>query len=82
MKQVKFFWKVRVRLYVLSSRDAKTWEHMFAENNYEPANNVFRKNYTKRKNSRKFLVCVIFLGSSKCSDWFKLYRISENFYSV
>ena len=55
---------------------------MFAENNYEPANNVFRKNYTKRKNSRKFLVCVIFLGSSKCSDWFKLYRISENFFSV
>ena len=54
---------------------------MFAENNDGPANNVFRKIYTKRKN-RKFLICLTLLGSSKCSDWFKLQRIAENFYSV
>ena len=54
---------------------------MFAENNYEPSNNAFRKIYTKRKN-RKFLLCKTFLGSLKCSDWFKLHRIAENFYSV
>ena len=45
----------------LSKRGAKTWEHMFAENNYGPAN-IFRKIYTKRKN-RKFLLFVIILGS-------------------
>ena len=57
---------------------------MFAENNNEPANNVFRKIYfTKRKNSRKFLLCIAFSGSLKCSDWvFKLHRIAENFYSI
>ena len=54
---------------------------MFAENNYEPANNVFRKIYAKRKN-RKFLLCITFFGSWKCPDWFKLHRITEDFYSV
>ena len=54
---------------------------MFGEKNYEPANNIFTKIYTKRKN-RKFLLCMTFLGSSKCSDWFKLRKIVENFYSV
>ena len=53
---------------------------MFTENNYEPGN-VYRKIYTKRKN-RKFLLCITFSGCSKCSDWFKLQRIAENFYSV
>ena len=43
---------------------------------------IFRKICTKRKNRRKFLLCITFLGSSKCSDWFKLHRIVENFYSV
>ena len=50
---------------------------MFAENNYEPAKNVLRKIYTKRKN-RKFLLRITFLGLWKCSDWFKLHRIAEN----
>ena len=54
---------------------------MFAENNDEPSNNAFRKIDTKRKNI-KFLLCITFLGSLKCSDWFKLHRIAENFYSV
>ena len=49
---------------------------MFAENNYESANNVFRKIYTKKKN-RKFLFRITFLGSWKCSDWFKLHRITK-----
>ena len=51
---------------------------MFAENNYEPANNVFRKIYTKRKN-RKFLLCITFLGSLKCSYSFKLHKIATIF---
>ena len=46
------------------------------------ANNVFRKIYAKRKDSTKFLLCITFLGSSKCSNWFKLNRIAEKFYSV
>ena len=45
------------------------------------ANNVFRKIYTKSK-KRKFPLCITFLGSPKCSDWFKLQKIAENFYSV
>ena len=40
-----------------------------SENNYEPAI-IFRKIYAKRKN-RKFLLCITFLGLSKCSDPFK-----------
>ena len=66
----------------LARQDTKIWEHMFAKNNIEPANNVFRNIYTKRKNRRKFLLCITLLGSQKCSDWFKLHRIAENFYSV
>ena len=54
---------------------------MFTENNYEPAKNIFRKIYTKKKN-RNFLLCITFLGSSKCSDWFKIHRIAEIFYSM
>ena len=54
---------------------------MFGEKNYEPANNIFTKIYTKRKN-RKFLLCMAFLGLWKCSGWFKLYKIAENFYSA
>ena len=54
---------------------------MFGEKNYEPANNIFTKIYTKRKN-RKFLLCMAFLGSWKYSGWFKLYKIAENFYSA
>ena len=54
---------------------------MFAENNYEPANNVFGKIHTKRKN-RKFLLWITFFGSPKFSHWFKLYKIAANFYSV
>ena len=54
---------------------------MFTDNNYEPANNAFRKIYTKWK-KRKFLLSITFLGSPKCSDWFKLQKIAENFYSV
>ena len=50
---------------------------MFSENDNEPANNVFRKIYTKRKDSRKFVLCITFLGPSKCSDWFKLHRIAK-----
>ena len=48
---------------------------MFTENNYEPGK-VYRKIYTKRKN-RKFLLCIIFSGSSKCSDRFKLQRMQN-----
>ena len=44
-----------------SRRDAKTWEHMFAENNYEPVNNAFGKAYTKRQNYRSILLCITFL---------------------
>ena len=41
------------------------------------ANNVLRKLYTQSKNSRKFLLCITFLGSLKCSNWCKLCRIAE-----
>ena len=54
---------------------------MFTENNYEPANNIFRKIYTKKKN-RNFQLCITFLRSSKSSDWFKIHRIAEIFYSM
>ena len=58
---------------------------MFAENNNERAM-FFSNIYTKRKESRKFLPCITFLGSFKLfwdrSDWFKLHRIAENFYSA
>ena len=54
---------------------------MLAENNYKPVNNVFRKIYTKRK-SRKFLLCITFLGLSKCSvglNYTKLQKTSAQY---
>ena len=54
---------------------------MFAKKNYEPASNAFRKIYNERKN-RNVLLCTTFSESSKCSDWFKLHKIAENFYSI
>ena len=57
---------------------------MFAENNNEPANNVFRKiYYIKRKNRRKFLliiniICIINLECQRPSTQYHLLRIAEN----
>ena len=57
----------------LSRRDAKIWQHIFADNNYEPANTVFRKICTNRKN-RKFFTLYSFCGINFCINFLEYCR--------